>query len=77
MTASAGPQRRLEAHGVLGVPPPVADQGPGVVVDEREQVGLAAADHRAVQGVAGPQVTRRQRLEAARTPAAGARRDGC
>ena len=27
-----------------------------MVVDEGEEVGLAASDHRAVQGVAGPQI---------------------
>jgi len=44
--------------------PAIPDEGAGMVVDEREQIGLAPADDRAVQGVTGPQVVRRGRLEA-------------
>ena len=44
-------QRGREPHGVLGEPEPVPDQQPGVIVEEREQVGLASGDDRAVQGV--------------------------
>ena len=46
---------------------------PGMVVEEREQVGLAAADPRAVQRVAGPQLVRAARPRTGRTPAAGRR----
>ena len=63
--AEAVAQRRLQAHGVLGMAPPIAGERPGVVVDEREQVGLVAADGRAVQGVAGPAVVGGCGLEAA------------
>ena len=49
-----GLQRGGQAHGVLGEPEPVPDCQPGVVVQEREQVGLAAADLRAVQRVTDP-----------------------
>ena len=58
-------ERRLETDRVLREPPPIADQGAAVVVDEREQVGLAASDHRSVQGVAGPQIARCGGLETA------------
>ena len=47
-------QRGGEADGVLGEPEPVPHDRPGVVIEEGEQVGLAPADVRAVQGVAGP-----------------------
>ena len=69
-------QRRFQAHGVLAVPPPVAHQCPGVVVDEREQVGLAASDLGAVQGVAGPQLIARSRLEPPERRRSGAVRAG-
>ncbi len=59
-----GSQGRLQADGVLGVAPPVAGDGPGMVVDEGEQVGLVALDHRAVEGVAGPTVVGGVGLEA-------------
>ncbi len=49
-------QRGRQPDGVLGEPPPVTDDDAGVVVDEREQVGLPAADPRPVQGVPGPQL---------------------
>ena len=55
----------LEAHRVFGEPEAIADERPGVVVDEGEQVGLAPRDHRAVQCVTGPQVTGCFCLEAA------------
>jgi hypothetical protein len=51
-------QRRGQPHGVLGEPEPMPHDRPGVVVEEGEQVGLAAADDRAVQGVPGPQLVR-------------------
>lgn len=60
-----GPERCFEPDRVLRVPPAIADQRPGMVVDEREQVGLAPGDGRSVQGVAGPQVTGSRRLEPA------------
>ena len=56
-------QGRLEPDGVLAVAPPVADQGPAVVVDEREQERLTAGDHRAVEGVTGPPIVRGGGLE--------------
>src|ERR1035437_10690845 len=46
----------FEPDRVLAVAPPVPGQGPGVVVDEREQVRLAARDDRAMQRVTGPAV---------------------
>ena len=58
-----GAQRGRQAHGVLGEPEPMAHDRPGVVVEEREQIRLAAADVRAVQGVTGPQLVGPQRLE--------------
>lgn len=58
-------ERRLEADGVLGVPPPVAGNGPAVIIDEGEQVGLAAADLRSVEGVTRPPVVGRGRFEPA------------
>ena len=63
--AEAVTQRRLQADGVLGVAPPVAGDGAGVVIDEREQVGLLSPDPRAVQRVTSPTVIRRGRLEPA------------
>jgi hypothetical protein len=51
-----GAQRCLQPDGVFGQAEEVADQRSAVVVDEGEQVGLAAGDRRAVQRVAGPQV---------------------
>ena len=65
MTCQRGTERRLEAHRVLRQPPPIADERSAVVVDEGKQVGLATGDHRAVEGVAGPQIARSSRLEAA------------
>ena len=59
------PQRRGQAHRVLGQPPPVPDHRPGVVVDEREQVRLAAGDPGAVQRVPGPDLIRPRCLEPA------------
>jgi hypothetical protein len=53
-----GLQGDTEADGVLGESEPVATDQSGMVVEEREQVGLAAADLRAVQGVPGPAVIR-------------------
>lgn len=54
----AGGQRGLQCggqpHGVLGEPEPVARREPCVIVEEREQVGLAAADPWAVQRVTDP-----------------------
>src|SRR5205814_4932096 len=37
-------QRGSQPHSVFGEAPPVPDHGPGMVVDEREQVGLATLD---------------------------------
>jgi len=37
-------KRRLQAHGVFGVTPPIADDGSAAIVDEGEQVGLVATD---------------------------------
>jgi hypothetical protein len=58
-------QRGLQAQGVFGVRPAVADQGAGVVVDGGEQVGLATGHRRAVQRISGPQLVGRLGLEAA------------
>ncbi len=58
----------LQAHRVFREPPAIADQHSAVVVDEREQVGSAAADGRAVQRVAGPQVVRAFGLEPPERP---------
>jgi hypothetical protein len=60
-----GPQGGFEPHGVFGVTPPIADQQPAVVIDERQQVDLAPGNHRAVQGVADPQHVGRLGLEPA------------
>ncbi len=69
MPRAASPaQRGLQPHGVLAASPPIAGQQPGVVVDEREQVRLAAAHGRAVQRVAGPAGVRRRRPRTGRTP---------
>ena len=57
------PQCRGQAHRVLRQPPPVPDRRPGVVVDEREQVRLAALDPGAVQRVPGPDLIGPRRLE--------------
>ena len=51
-------QRSGQPHGVLGEAEPVADRESGVIVEEREQVGLAAADARPVQRVADPPLVR-------------------
>jgi hypothetical protein len=50
------PQRGGQPHGVLGIPPPVPDDRPGMVVDEAEQVGLAPGDAGPVQRIPGPQL---------------------
>ena len=63
--ASAVAQRGFQPHGVLAAGPPIAGQQAAVVVDEREQDRLAAADGRAVQRVAGPALVRRVGLEPA------------
>ena len=60
-----GLQRGREAHGVLGEPEPVADRKTGMIVEEGEQVGLAATDPRAVQRVTDPAFVRRRGLEPA------------
>ena len=44
-------QRGGQPHGVLEVSPAGGHHRPGVIVDEREQVRLAARDARAVQRV--------------------------
>jgi hypothetical protein len=44
---------------------PMPHDRPGVVIDEREQVGLAARDDWAVQGIAGPQLIGPGRFEPA------------
>ena len=49
-----GLQRGGQAHRVLGEPEPVPDGQPAVIVEEGEQVGLAAANVRAVQRVTDP-----------------------
>ena len=49
-------QRGSQPHDILVERPPGAHHRPGVIIDEAEQVGLAAADDRAVQRVAGPQL---------------------
>ena len=49
-----GLQRGGQAHGVIGEPEPVPDRQHAVIVEEREQVGLAAPDPGAVQRVADP-----------------------
>ena len=58
----AGGQRRLQRHpkadGVLGETEPVATDQPRMIVEEREQIGLAATNLRAVQRIAGPTVIR-------------------
>ena len=72
--AQRGAQRGGQAHGVLGEPEPVPDDRPGVVVEEGEQVGLAAADVRAVQRVPGPQLVRAGGLEPAEHRPGRARR---
>jgi hypothetical protein len=41
-TGKGGPQRGGQPDGVLGIAEPVADDRSAVVVDEGEQVGLAA-----------------------------------
>src|SRR5918999_430785 len=62
-------QRRLQraraAHGVLGEPEPVTHRKPRVIIQKREEVGLAATDPRAVQRVADPAFVRCRGLEPA------------
>jgi hypothetical protein len=58
-------QRRGQAHGVLGEPEPVSHREPAVIVQEREQVALAATEFRAVQRVADPAFVRCRGLEPA------------
>ena len=60
----AGPQRRFEAQGVLGMAPAVAGKKPGMVVDAGEQVALPVGHNGTVQGIPGPQVVGGQRFEA-------------
>ena len=69
-----GPQRPRQRHDALRPAPAGGHDGAAVIVDEAEQVALAALDHRAVQAVAGPQVVGPGRLEGPerRGPAAGA-----
>ena len=50
------------------VRPPGAHDGAGVIVEEREQVRLRPADHRSVEGVAGPHLVRPGALEPAQGP---------
>src|SRR3954453_1783792 len=47
---------RFEPDRVFGVAPPMSGDGAAVIVDEGEQVGLAAGDDGAVEGVTGPTV---------------------
>jgi hypothetical protein len=61
-------QRGRELHGVFAVGPAVADQQPGVVIEEGEQDRLAPGDGRSVQRVPGPQQVRRVGLEPAEHP---------
>jgi hypothetical protein len=49
-------QRGRQPHHVLVERPPGAHHRPGMIIDEAEQVCLAAGDLRAVQRVAGPQL---------------------
>src|SRR5271165_2838881 len=56
-------EHRGQVQRVLAPPPPVPGDEPGMVIDERDQVGLLSADQRAVQDVAGPQHVRRLSLE--------------
>ena len=58
-------QCRREAHDVLVEAEPGGHHRPGPVVEEAEQVGLAAADGGAVQGVADPQLVAPVGLEPA------------
>ena len=50
----AGAQRGFQPHGVFSPRPPVPGQQPGVVIEEGEQDGLAAAHRRPVQRIPGP-----------------------
>ena len=58
-------QRGGQPDGVLGEPPPVSHDRPAVVVDEGEQVGLPAADPRAVECVSCPDFVGLARFEPA------------
>ena len=60
-----GLQRGGQAHGVLGEPEPVPDGQPAVIVEEGEQVGLAAPDAGAVQRVTDPAFVRCRGFEPA------------
>ena len=58
-------QRGGEPDGVLAEAEPGGHHGPGAVIEEREKIGLAAGDHRAVQRVAGPDLIAPAGLEPA------------
>ena len=53
-----GAERRRHPDHVVVISPPGPHHGAGVVVEEREKVGLAPGDDRAVQGVPGPHLVR-------------------
>jgi hypothetical protein len=61
-------ERRRHPDHVVVASPAGAHDGAGVVVQEREQVALAPADHRAVERVAGPHLIRPGALEPAESP---------
>ena len=63
-----GAERRRHPDHVVVIGPPGAHHGAGVVVEEREKVGLAPGDDRAVEGVAGPHLVRPGALEPAEGP---------
>ena len=58
-------QRRGQPHAVFEVAPAGGHHRPRMVIEEGEQVRLAAGHRRAVQRVAGPQLVRPGRLEPA------------
>ena len=61
----SGVQRHPQPDSIFGEPEPVADQQPGMIIQEREQIDLAAADLRAVQRIPGPPLVRSGRFEPA------------
>ena len=70
---AAGGQRRAQRggqpDGVLGEPEPGGHHRPGMIIEEREQVGLAAVHPDRVQRVPGPDLVRPVTPRTGRTPA--------